>query len=296
MLVETPTPTPPEVTPKPKPKPKPKLKQKSKKQAHAVARATRAAPPASTVPPKRQPTLPKPLPLEGPPAPLEPTVATPSKPPAPPASTLKLDLDWRTFERTFAVQAREEREAYREQKLAIRRSRGGYGKLSARVRKALSTNQGWVKPGNQEPLGKRQRLFHNYIERIHEQRIHPIFGESFWESLSSFTPDHPLNNWNLHTVAEFEIFANGTISEVRVVKSSGNAVFDAAAVDSIYRSSPFPAPPKAVLSWNERVYLRWGFYRSPRMCGVFNVEPFILTAPDAEKERISVDDFVKEDG
>ena len=97
-------------------------------------------------------------------------------------------------------------------------------------------------------------------------------------------------------VAEFEIFESGQISEIRVVRTSGNTVFDAGAVDSIYRSAPFPAPPKSVLSWNRRVYLRWGFYRNNRKCGVFNVEPYILKAPGAKEEPLPVDKFTIDDG
>ena len=91
------------------------------------------------------------------------------------------------------------------------------------------------------------KLFHNYIEAIHEASIHPLFADSFLRSLRSLSPSDPLNNWDLNMVAEFEIFENGTISEIRVVRTSGNHVFDAGAVDAIYRSSPFPPPPKEVL-------------------------------------------------
>jgi TonB family protein len=128
---------------------------------------------------------------------------------------------------------------------------------------------------------------------IHEERIHPIFGHGFWESLSSLGSAHELNDLSLHTLAEFEILANGAVSEVRVVRTSGSMVFDAAAVDSVYRGSPFPAPPKEILSWNGRVYLKWGFYRSRRMCGVFNVEPYILKAPGSEKEEVPIDEFIQ---
>lgn len=296
VLVDPPPPPDSKVAPKPKTEKKPEIKSKAR------ARRSKPEPMRNQTVPHQHEQVAKapPVPLTGPPVPLQgppaPEVASPQSRQQLAKRKLKLDLDWRTFERTFAEQALEEREAYAQTRLAARQGRGGFGQLSGKVRRALTNNRGWIRPGNQEPLGPRKQLFHNYIELIHETHIHPIFGESFWESLSSFATDHPLNNMNMYTVAEFEIFANGNVSEVRVVKSSGNAVFDAAAVDSIYRSSPFPAPPKAVLSWNERVYLRWGFYRSQRMCGVFNVEPYILRAPDAEKEQISVDEFTDESG
>jgi TonB family protein len=182
-----------------------------------------------------------------------------------------------------------------EESLNKRRGTGTYAQMSAKVKKALAANRGWARPGNQEPLGNRRQIFYRYIKMIHEKRIHPIFGHGFWESLPSLGAAHPLNDMSLHTLAEFEILQNGAVNEVRVVKTSGNTVFDAAAVDSVYRGSPFPPPPKQILSWNGRVYLKWGFYRSRRMCGVFNVEPYILKAPGSEKEEIQIDDFIQQD-
>ncbi|MCP4599978.1 MAG: energy transducer TonB [Proteobacteria bacterium] len=235
-------------------------------------------------------------PPAGPPSEL--AAVPPAEPEAPtvPKEGVKLNLDWKNFESTFAEESKTEREIFAEKSLERRRGSGRFGRLSAKVERALKTNRGWVRPGNQEPLGDRQQIFHRYIDMIHQQDIHPLFGDSFWASLSNFTPGHPLNDWSLRVMAEFEIFANGHISEVRVVRTSGNAVFDAAAVDSVYRSSPFPAPPKEILSWNDRVYLRWGFYRNRRMCGVFNVEPYILKAPNAEKEPVSIDKYIVDDG
>ena len=42
-------------------------------------------------------------------------------------------------------------------------------------------------------------------------------------------------------VVGFAISANGGLSLVKIVKSSGSAALDAAAVDHIQRSAPFPA-------------------------------------------------------
>lgn len=218
---------------------------------------------------------------------------TPDATPTPP----NLNLNWRSFERIFGAKAAEEREAYAAKSLEKRRGNGAFGNYSAKVRRALENNQSFIKPGQQEVLGSaRQKTFHNYIEAVHEASIHPKFADSFLRSLPSLSPNDPLNDFSLSMVAEFEIFENGHISEIRVVRSSGNHVFDAGAVDAIYRSSPFPPPPKSVLSWNHRVYLRWGFYRNNRKCGVFNVEPYILRAPGAEEEQLPVDKFTIDDG
>jgi TonB family protein len=207
-----------------------------------------------------------------------------------------LDMSWKSFDKLFGAKAAVDREAYAQEALKARRGYQAFGNYSARVMRAIKNNQSFIKPGQQEVLGSRQQIFHNYIEAIHEASIHPLFADSFLASLPSLSADDPLNNWNLNMVAEFEIFESGKISEIRVVRSSGNMVFDAGAVDSIYRSSPFPPPPKSVLSWNRRVYLRWGFYRNHRKCGVFNVEPYILRAPGATEEALPVDKFTVEGG
>jgi TonB family protein len=98
------------------------------------------------------------------------------------------------------------------------------------------------------------------------------------------------------TKMEFEVLETGAINDLHVIRSSGNTVFDAAAVDSIYRSGPFPPPPRQILSWNNRVYFRWGFYRNNRKCGVFNAEPYILRAPGSAPEEVPAEEFMVDDG
>jgi TonB family protein len=290
VLLETP--------PKPEEEKKPEKKSEPEKPETTVAKPAPVLPkpPTPVTQPPQPPAPEMPQPEEpamaaGPPA-LGPTPEPDAKPTPP-----KLNLDWKSFEKIFGAQAVEEREAYVEKSLEKRRGQGAFGNYSARVMKALANNKSFVAPGRQEVLGKaRQQIFHNYIHSIHETSIHPLFADSFLRSLPALSPSDPLNDWSLHMVAEFEIFESGQISEVRVIRTSGNTVFDAGAVDSIYRSSPFPPPPKSVLSWNRRVYLRWGFYRNNRKCGVFNVEPYILKAPGAEKEDLPVDRFTIDDG
>ena len=263
--------------PKPAPSPTP-LKQR--------APPRRAAKAPQMTPPVQAPKM-----LTGPPPPAQPESAPPSK------QELNLALDWNGFENIYRKEAEIARKAYAEKSLAERRTAGSFrGQFPDKVRQAITSHRGWVKPGNHEVLGAaRQQSFHNYIRVVHET-IHSFFADGFLASLSNFKPDDPLNSFSLKTTMEFEIMESGQLNEVRVVKSSGNMVFDAAAVDAIYRSAPYNRPPKSVLSWNNRVYLRWGFYRNQRKCGVFNVEPYILKAPGARPEPISNDKFTIIDG
>jgi TonB family protein len=282
----------------PEKKPEKKIEKKkapAPKPIRQAAPAPRAAPPVQPRPRPEPMPEPENAPPEesGPPEETQDELATvgptpdPSAPPSPP----KLNLNWKSFDKIFGADAAAQREAYTAAALEKRRNRGAFGNYSARVMRALKNNKSFIKAGEQEPLGTRKAAFHNYIDAVHAASIHPKFADSFLASLPMLSASDPLNNMDLHMVAEFEIFESGHISEIRVIKTSGNTIFDAGAVDAIYQSAPFPPPPKEVLSWNRRVYLRWGFYRNNRKCGVFNVEPYILRAPGAKEEALPVDKF-----
>ncbi len=153
-------------------------------------------------------------------------------------------------------------------------------KFPARVRRALLSRSSFVRPETTRELSERKReIFHRYFVGIHAHSIHPIFADTFLRSLNDRPPRDPINNANLRMFAEFEIARDGTVERVRVVRPSGNWEFDAGAVDALYKASPFPKPPRAIWSWNKRVYTKWGFYRNNRKCGVFNAEPYILEKP-----------------
>jgi TonB family protein len=266
-----------------------------------------AAPPAPRSAPSKRPKTPaapslapSPPPSETPlgspdgPVSNEPLATSPNPSPGaiaglPPGMSpdqVKTSLSWSAFERTFEESARSAREAYAAASMEKRRGGMRFGSLTGKVKAALENHRSWVAEGNPEPLEPREvAVFRAYLESTHD-KIHALFADSFLVSLTSLDPRDPLNNMDLMTKMEFEILADGKINEVRVLKSSGIAVFDAAAVDSLYRASPFIPPPKEILSWNNRAYFRWGFYRNQRKCGVFNAEPYRLRAPDAAPEAI----------
>ena len=153
-------------------------------------------------------------------------------------------------------------------------------KFPARVRRALLSRSSFVTPETMLEISERKReIFHRYFVGVHANSIHPIFAEKFLRSLNDRPGRDPINNANLRMYAEFEIAKDGTVGRVRVVRPSGNWEFDAGAVDALYKASPFSKPPKAIFSWNKRVYTKWGFFRNHRKCGVFNAQPYILEKP-----------------
>ena len=54
----------------------------------------------------------------------------------------------------------------------------------------------------------------------------------------------PPKSDGLKVTLRYTLAANGSVSSVRVEKSSGNQTFDDSAVQAVQRASPFPAPPK----------------------------------------------------
>ena len=273
-----------------KPEPIPKTEERKPVKPEKIAR------PQPTAKPVQPPVNMPPEPAGVPQAPISPEpLATAPEPPEPIPENIKTELSWGSFERIFEETAQQARQVHHEHSMEKRRGTLRMGSLTGKVKRALANNRSWVSDGEQVPLGKKTKLFHNYLEMAHK-RIHSLFAHSFLGSLSSLDPSDPLNNFDLMTKMEFEILSTGVVNDIHVIKTSGNTVFDAAAVDSIFRSSPFNRPPKAILSYNDRVYFRWGFYRNHRMCGVFNAEPYMLRAPGAAPEAIDPEDFMFDDG
>jgi TonB family protein len=276
---EAPVPPPPKPRPKPKPAP----------QSEPVP-VPKTTPPPQPVP---QPTpQPEAMPM-GPQLP-EPPATSPTPAPASPPR-LQTRMNWGAFERTMGETAARERIAYQNESL---RKRGGgfkYGKMTARVQRSIQDRRSWVAGAPKEPLGTKSNIFRNYLEATHD-KIHSLFAESFLPSLVSLGANHPLNDFSLMTLVEFRIMEDGTVDDIHVIRTSGLAVFDAAPVDTLYRASPFLPPPKTVLSYDNSVYFRWGFYRNQRKCGTFNATGYILKGPADAPVPISKEQFEIIDG
>jgi TonB family protein len=276
---------------KPKPKPKKDVGEKKKEETpkKPLKKSEPLKKPTKKVAKKPEPLQkPVPQPMTPPPPvmPEEPVVSTAPEPKPPTPQKLNTKLNWGAFERTMGQNAAQERVAYEDKLLEKRGGGFKFGKMTAKVQKALVTHKSWVAGAPQEPVGTKSITFKQYLDATHEM-IHKLFADSFLPSLVRLGAGNPLNDFSLMTLVEFQILENGVINEVRVIKTSGLAVFDAGAVDSLYRASPFIPPPKTILSYDNKVYFRWGFYRNQRKCGTFNATGYILTAPSAAPVPIS---------
>jgi hypothetical protein len=145
-----------------------------------------------------------------------------------------------------------------------------------RWRSAIENYVPSVKPGNQTALNTAAAPFASYLVQIHN-RIHPIFADTFLASLDRLPSADPMNRPEIFTSLEIVIDPNeGRIQRLGVTRTSGVTAFDVAALESVYRSQPFGAPPREIVSPDGNVYLHWEFHRGLEACGTSNARPYML--------------------
>ncbi|MGE3767354.1 MAG: energy transducer TonB [Kofleriaceae bacterium] len=196
-------------------------------------------------------------------------------------------LSFQDYERIMGKEKVDEERQVAARKMSARKGRWER-KLEA-IKSSLENFVPDVRTGNQTALKTRAHPFAVYVARMH-RRIHELWGFGFLEALDDRGATDPLNNPDLWTNLEISVNQDGTLHKVTIVKTSGKTEFDVAAIDTVMSSAPFEAPPEAIRSSDDRVYLRWGFYRNWRQCGTFNVEPYILTDIPKDSDQGVLDD------
>ena len=191
------------------------------------------------------------------------------------APGLRTKLDFDAYERIIGKDKAEEERVVARAKMTAKKGRWER-KLDA-VKSSLENFAPDIRPGNQTALKTRAHPFAVFVAGMH-RRIHERWGFGFLESLDSKSSSNPLNDMDLVTMLEIAVNPDGTLYKVTVVRTSGRTDFDVAAIDTVMSGVPYDKTPTVIRSVDQRVYLRWGFYRGPRQCGTFNVEPYILTS------------------
>jgi hypothetical protein len=159
--------------------------------------------------------------------------------------------------------------------------RGSWNSSSfERWRPAIENYVSSVRPGNQTALNTARVPFGTYLVSIHN-RIHPIFADSFLDSLDGLPAGSPMNDPKIYTSLEIVLDREqGRLVKMGVTRTSGITAFDIAALDAVYRSQPFGKPPEAILSADGNVYLHWEFHRNPVFaCSTMNARPYMLNRP-----------------
>ena len=199
---------------------------------------------------------------------------------------VKLALSQKDFEYLFGADADAER------RLAEKHRSTRKGKLAeklARVQAALENFVPEVRPGNTTDLNTRAAPFAAYIARMHRS-IHQHWGFEQLEAWDEMSGSSPFNDSKLATTLETVLNRDGTIDKVTIVRSSGYMAFDAAAIDVLYTSGPFPDPPREIRSPDGKIYVHWTFHRDDRQCTPAFTQYFILAENPHPKEKGAIVD------
>ena len=199
---------------------------------------------------------------------------------------VKLALAQKDFEYLFGADAEAER------RLAEKHRSTRKGKLAekvARVQAALENFVPEVRPGNTTDLNTRAAPFAAYIARMHRS-IHQHWGFEQLEAWDEMSGSSPFNDSKLATTLEAVLNRDGTIDKVALVRSSGYVAFDAAAIDVLYTSGPFPDPPREIRSPDGKIYVHWTFHRDDRQCTPAFTQYFILAENPHPKEKGAIVD------
>jgi TonB family protein len=106
----------------------------------------------------------------------------------------------------------------------------------------------------------------DYLRAVHT-RIHFRWIHNFIEAVALLKPaTDPLNDPALTAEVLFTVRWDGSPAEVTLSKSSGQRVFDQAAVAAVRGDIPYPVPSVALYGDDGVVHLRWVFARDNRMC------------------------------
>jgi TonB family protein len=174
-----------------------------------------------------------------------------------------------------AVAERERREAARAE---VSRAPGRWDKLQKKLGLMRSSLENFTPDahiGNEAELGTRAHPFAAYIAEMHRS-IHKQWAFDFLPSLMSKGALDPWNDMERYTLIGIVLDDSGTVEKVTIRRPSGFAPFDAAAMDAVVSSSPFPKPPDSIRSPDGKVYLDWTFHRDDRQCGTFGAHARIL--------------------
>lgn len=116
-----------------------------------------------------------------------------------------------------------------------------------------------------------------WITEVHA-KLHPIFAGHYLDALARLGPEHAANSDELETIVEVEVDAKtGALLRVAVARSSGELLFDAVVLESIFLALPVPVPhplSRAGSRAGSRFWVRWEFHRNPiYACSAYLANP-----------------------
>lgn len=111
-----------------------------------------------------------------------------------------------------------------------------------------------------------------YLSALHAH-IHRRWADNFLRlAAEKLPPVNPLNQAGLTAEADIVVAPDGQLISARITRASGFAGFDDAILEVLRDSVPFPKPPTAVRSDDERLHAHWVFARDQRRCAGLAVQ------------------------
>jgi len=106
----------------------------------------------------------------------------------------------------------------------------------------------------------------DYLKTLHAH-IHRRWAENFLRLAGDkLPPVNPLNQADLTAEADIVVAPDGQLISARIARGSGFAGFDDAILEVLRDSVPFPKPPAAARSDDDRLHAHWLFARDQRRC------------------------------
>jgi TonB family protein len=116
------------------------------------------------------------------------------------------------------------------------------------------------------PLAAASGAEADYLRMLHAH-IHKRWADNFLRLAGEkLPPINPLNQAGLTAEADIVIAPDGQLISARVTRGSGFAGFDDAILEVLRDSVPFPSPPVAIRSDDDRLRVHWLFARDQRRC------------------------------
>lgn len=123
-----------------------------------------------------------------------------------------------------------------------------------------------TQPLGEPPAGDPSALGAGYLASL-QSRFSPAWSAFLEDCRLRLPRDHVLNDPALEALVSISLDRAGRVIDVAVAKRSGVAAFDEAAVEVVQEAVPLPAPPRELVSDDDRVHLDWLFARDRRQAG-----------------------------
>jgi hypothetical protein len=127
----------------------------------------------------------------------------------------------------------------------------------------------------------------DYLRKIHAH-VHKRWTDNFLALIGqNLALTNPLNDASKAAEADVVIAADGKLVSATLTKPSGFAGFDDAISEVLKDSSPFPVPPVASRSDDDKLHVHWTFARDERRCSGLAVlhvdDPLEIAVPKLMK-------------